>query len=131
MKYSTPRVSILLGYLLLSAMTIVYCVLIWYAGNLFSVLVDKLETGNLPLITLISITLLPLPFLWTMIHWQLAAVLLLIFCISWGFKRSQSQGSDEGHTLPMVTYTTWIVFAICCHLLGAIVPTLMIGHVLI
>ncbi len=130
MKSFTLRMPILFGYLLLFGITIVYCILIWYAGNLFSVFIDKPETMRLPLATLLFIMPLPMPFLWAMLHWQLLAVLSLAICFSWGLNRSKFSGGNEGHALPMVIHTAWIIFAVCGHMLGAIVPFLMVGHVI-
>lgn len=124
------RFPVLFGYFVLTAMTAVYSVLIWYAGNLFSVFLSTQAASRLPLITQLSIIPLPLPLWWNMVHWQALSVVSLVICISWGVKRVKWGDSDTEHALPMVIHTGWIVFAICCHMLGALMPMLMIGHIL-
>ncbi len=123
------RIFLIYGYSVMVALTTVYCSLVWYAGSLFSVFL-KVPVESQPLITKLFIAPLPLPFWFGMIHWQLLAVLSLIICTGWGYKRTRNSDSDNGLALPMATHTAWIVFAICCHMLGAVMPMVGIGHII-
>ena len=123
------RVSVIYSYLLMVATTAVYCLLVWYGGNL-TVLFSPWGGQSPPLFTQLCIVPLPLPVLWNMIHWQTPAVLSLVVCISWGVRKAKRTDGDAELALPMVVHTGWIVFAICCNLLGGIMSMLEIGHVL-
>ena len=125
------RISVIYGYLLMVTTTAVYCFLIWYCGNLTTLFPLGGEGASLPLFTTLCISPLPLPKWWNMIHWQVLAILSLIFSISTGIKRSGSYDVEDGLTFALVLHTSWIVFAICCHMLGAIMPMLSIGHIII
>ncbi len=116
------------GYSLLTALTAVYCVLLWYGAGLWGVLYSPSEFGRLPLFSLLCIAPLPLPLLWQMIHWQFLAIISLFACINWGVKCARRENSNMGHALPMAVHTSWIVFALSCHLLGALIPMLSVGH---
>ena len=123
------RMSAIYGYILMVATTAVYCLLIWYCGNLTTV--SHMGANQpLPLFTTLCITPLPLPMWWNMIHWQLLAVISLILSIATGIKRSNSYNMEDGHTFAMVLHTSWIVFAICCHMLAAVMPLIAIGHII-
>ncbi len=120
------RISVVYGYLLMTAMTFVYCILAWYGANLWAMFLT--EQTEIPLFTLIFIKPLPVSFWWGMIHWQLVAFLSLAICIWWGLKRSNGSNGEDGAALPIVLHTAWILFAICCHLLAAVMPMVGIGY---
>ncbi len=122
------RISVVYGYLLMAATTAIYCLLIWYCGNLSALFPLGGEGASLPLFTTLCISPLPLPIWWNMIHWQVIAVLSLIFSIVTGIKRSVSYDMEDGLIFALILHTAWIVFAICCHVLGAIMPMISIAH---
>lgn len=125
------NIPIVFSYSLLSGLTAVYCMLIWYGSGLWWSSYASSEPYKLPLISLLSLAPLPLPIWWTMIHWQALAIISLVISIYWGRKRCSQLGGDEGYTLPITIHTLFIFFAVCCHLLGAMLPMLSIGHVII
>jgi hypothetical protein len=124
------RISIIYGYLLMVATTAVYCFLIWYCGNLSTLFPLGGEGADLPLFTALCISPLPLPMWGNMIHWQVLSILSLIFSIVAGIKRSGSNDMEGGFIFALILHTGWIVFAICCHMLGAIMPMISIGHII-
>ena len=105
------HIPIIFGYSLLTALTAVYCVLLWYGAGLWGVLYSPSEFGSLPLFSLLCIAPLPLPLLWQMIHWQFLAILSLFICIRWGVQRARSAKNDVDISLPMVMHILWIFFA--------------------
>ncbi|MCF6247135.1 MAG: hypothetical protein L3J69_07215 [Desulfobacula sp.] len=125
------NLPIICGYSLLTGLTVVYCVLLWYGSGIWWSFYSPSDSYHLPLISLLFIAPLPLPIWWQMIHWQIPAVISLFICIRWGVRSAHRQNNDSTHVLPIAMHTLWILFAICCHLLGALIPMLMIGHVIL
>ena len=125
MKLPLP---VIIGYSLLTLLTAVYCVLLWYGAGLWWTFYTPSATSHIPLISRLFMAPLPLPIWWTMIHWQLAAIASLLICITWGLKSTHKQNSDTAHTLPIVMHTLWIFFAVCGHILGALIPLLGVGY---
>ena len=117
-------------YSLLAGLTAVYCVLLWYGAGIWAIFFINADYGNIPLMSQLCLAPLPLSIWWRMIHWQFPAIISLVFCISWGMRCSRKENNDAGHVLPIVTHILWIFFAICCHLLAAVMPMLAVGHII-
>jgi hypothetical protein len=117
---------LLLAYVLLAALTTVYCGVLWYASGIWSVHYLKAATTDLSLLSQICIAPLPLPIWWTMVHWQGLALFSLVICIIWGCVRNNKIGNGQGHAIPMVTHISWLLFAILCHILGILAPMLSV-----
>ena len=122
--------SVLLGYSLLTGLTAFYCVLLLYASGLWWSFQISSDSLQIPLFSLITLAPLPVPIWWQMIHWQSLAVLSLSFCMYWGRKRS-GRLNEDGCVLPMLMHVIWILFAVCCHMLGAVLPMLSVGTVIL
>ena len=124
------NLPIIFVYSLLTGLTAVYCVLIWYGAGMWWVFINHSDFGRLPLLSLFCLAPLPLPLPWQMIHWQFLAILSLIVCISRGISSSCKKNNDTGHALPIAVHTLWILFVICCHLLAAFMPMVAVGHII-
>lgn len=124
------RLSMIYGYALLVAMTVMYCLLAWYGAGIWSVFYPSTADQTIPVISLICIAPLPLSIWLGMIHWQLLAIISLIVSITLSVKRSKEWSEQNDLSLPLVLHLGWIVFAICCHLVGAMAPILTIGAVI-
>lgn len=122
------NLPIVFGYSLLTGLTAVYCVLLWYGAGLWWTFFSHSDSSHLPLLSRFCIAPLPLPIPLQMIHWQLMAIFSLLICIHWGIKSSNRQ---KDIALPIAMHILWIFFAVCCHLLGALIPMVMIGHIII
>jgi hypothetical protein len=124
------NIAIAFGCSLLTGLTAVYCVLVWYGSGIWWALQYQPDSPPISIISLICLAPLPLPIWLTMIHWQLVAISSLVICLYWGRKRSVQLDSDNGYALPMAMHTIWILFAVCSHILGAMIPLLSIGHII-
>ena len=120
-------VPVFLAYGVLIMLTATYCALVWYGGNLFVLLVDY-PRESLPLISRLCA---PLPFSIPiglgMIHWQLPAVLLLVFCIVYGY-RNYGLEDLRGYGLLIALHSSWILFSLCFNCFGFVRPLLVVGQ---
>jgi hypothetical protein len=132
-KQKSPYINLpfIFAYSLLTGLTAVYCFLIWYGAGLWWSFRPAGDSCQLPLMSILCIAPLPLPIWWQMIHWQFFAIFSLLICIRWGIKSARMQKNETAvHALPIIMHTLWIFFAVCCHLLGALIPMIMIGHII-
>ncbi len=119
-----------LSYALLTGLTAVYCLLLLYGSTLWGFFFNRSDFGSLPFISRVGLVQLPLPAPWQMIHWQLLTLSFLIICVSHAVKMSQ-QDRDEVEYMPvLILYVGWILFAVCFHLLAAVLPMVSVGHTL-
>jgi len=115
-----------------SAITIVYCFLLWYCSGIWWTVFGRPDFGSLPFLSLVGMAPLPvLPIQWQMIHWQLVALGVLFFSIraSIGCFRRH----PEDMTAPVIVLfpcIAWIFLAILFHALAALLPMVSIGHIL-
>ena len=121
---------IMLTYALLTGLTAVYCILLWYGAAMWGIFFNHADFGSLPLISRIGLAQLPLPVPWQMIHWQLLSICFLFVCITHAAKMSREHRDAADYTPVLILYTVWILLAVCFHLLAAVLPMVSVGHIL-
>jgi len=124
------RLSIVITYAVLGSMTAAYSATIWYASNIWSLLIH--ESGKSAITSLSMFSIAPLPgSLWlSVIHWQLLAIGSFVGAIIWGRSRIRKTENTDAIVLPAVLHTAFILLLVIWHSLGVIAPLLSIGYVI-
>jgi hypothetical protein len=91
---------------------------------------NRADFGSLPLLSHIGLAPLPLPIPWQMIHWQLLSICFLFICVTRAVKMSREHRDAADYAPVLILYTVWILFAVCFHLLAAVLPMVSVGHVI-
>ena len=94
------RVSVLLSLLA----TIFYCVVVWYGGNLFAILVGQTGSENISNFSVWTILPIELSNSYNMIHWQLLAVASFLISLFMIFKQGNHDGGSPNAALPLVNH---------------------------
>lgn len=111
--------------LLAAAVTLGYCIAVWYVAGLWSGLVPEPDlVGGLAAWT---ISPLPLSVEYSMLHWQGAALVSLLLNTWWARYRLRLD-RDNGCTLPFVCHLAWLTSASFLHVAGALSPFVIVAY---
>ena len=94
------RISLVISLLA----TIFYCVVVWYGGNLFVILVGQNSSENIPNFSVWTILPVKLSLTFNMIHWQLLALASYLLSLIMTLKGAEHDVDDRGMALPLVNH---------------------------
>jgi len=121
------KTSVISAYVLLTLMTIAYCVAIWYGIAICNAYLANIST-SLPTFGFF-IAPFPMSGIWFgAIHWQVIAVGSLVWSFIWGRRRANQSNNDSEYMLPMMIHLAWVVLALLLHAIGAMAPMIEIGY---
>lgn len=102
--------------------TIAYCAAIWYAGNLFAILVG-LDDG-VPVSNFSRFAIAPLDFTLplNMIHWQFIAAGSFALSAVLAFRQMARGENSLQAVLPLVSHYGVLMLLILLHLVGFLLP---------
>lgn len=107
--------------------TILYCLFVWYAIALWSTLSHFDQSPSF--FTQFAIEPLQnVPIYLHAIHWQIAAILFLIYNFYSENRYEHNNTKNTERTL--LLQVTWIMISIFIHLLGAMIPMISIGYMI-
>ena len=93
---------------------------IGYAG-----LVDLAFAGFRQILSLESLTALPLPTLWLSMHslpWQLLAFASLLLNCAWAWREERKNPDGRSHLYAAALHTGWLLLCLLFHAIGMLMP---------
>ena len=84
--------------------TIFYCVVVWYGGNLFAILIGQTGSENISNFSVWTILPLELSNSYYMVHWQSLAVASFLLSLFMTFKHGSQDGGSASAAMPLINH---------------------------
>jgi hypothetical protein len=122
--------SCYLSVLLSVFLTASYCWAAWWLSGFFWVLPGMDQDRVMSMLSLVLIAPISKNIWLIALHWQLAALFVLLLNMWWTVRLAGSKATSPNYLLPLACQTAWILGCLLLHLVGILASVVTIGHVL-
>ncbi len=129
-KPNSAPLSCYLSVILSVFLTASYCWAVWWLSGFFWTLNGIDQNGTMSMLSLALIAPISTNIWLIALHWQLAALFVLVLNLFWTARLLKSSATAALYIAPLSCQTAWILGCLLLHLVGILASVVAIGYVL-